>query len=132
MLTASTDSVEPVLNRMIHCCREINHLLLQDIIYLSKDDLDSIESNNKMKTDILNELISLEQSLQNHNLHDRPELIDIMSQLKIEITHCFKSMVINNNIINVNLNQLRSIWDKLLVRSEVCNNLYDKHGSTSK
>lgn len=115
---------------MVHFFREINHLLLQDIIYLSKDDLGLIHSNNRKKSALLNELKSLALSLKNYNLGTHPELIEVLSDLKIEITRCFKSIVINNNIINVNLDQLREILDTLLTNNESSSHLYDMQGGT--
>lgn len=132
MLSNSMDEMAPSLKKMIDYCHEINDLLRLDITYFSEDNLTSIENNNKKKSELLNELNALALSLHNCNLESRPELVDSLSQLKVEITHCFRSMVINNNIVNANLNQLKEIWDKLLAHKEASSNLYDKHGSTSK
>jgi hypothetical protein len=132
MQTMSIEAAKNVLLDIISGCRELNQILLNDTVSFTKDDLDTIESNNRKKNIVLNEINLLSQSLKNNQLNSDNELRDLISQMTHEIQDCFKSMVINNNIINNNMKQLKDIWDKLLENNTEHAHLYDKNGVTSK
>lgn len=128
----SKDSVRVSLMEMVRYCREIRILLDNDITSFSTDNLEALEVNNKKKSDVIERLNSMAKALHKNDVENDAELSGIVNELKMEVKDCFKSIVMNNNIVNANMNQLREIWDKVLSHKQSTEGLYDNAGCTLK
>src|SRR5437867_3153287 len=101
----SIETVMIVLKQMITSSQEILELLINDRQLLSKKDLNAIEISNQKKIVLIDQLNlsaqhfknekSLESFLHNLDSPDQGEIKTLISQLKTEITQCYKYIVSN-------------------------------------
>ena len=130
------------LRQMLDCCKEIQNLLQHDKEYFTENQLDKVNESNQKKAALLDKLnllaVEVNSKKQLTTLFNdaaqevnqpQSELRTLVSELKEEISNCYKYVVVNSGIVFANLQQLKNIWDKMLAckSSDTC--VYDNKGS---
>jgi D-ribose pyranose/furanose isomerase RbsD len=124
------------LQQMLHSCREMQALLKSDKEFFIERDVAAIEQGNTNKNTVLTGLNQLILELKNIlpegaiKLSDYPsEINNLVNTLKEEVTECYRNLAINNNIVFNSIEQLKAVWDKLLVLTSGNNCTYDQTGT---
>ncbi|MEO8400443.1 MAG: hypothetical protein ABI597_01435 [Gammaproteobacteria bacterium] len=144
-MTNSTDHPQlSSLTQILKHCQSIRDLLQDDQKHFSTNKLNSLETNNLKKAELLNKLNNLlndmqvysatygQQSTANSAATLQASSQKIMAELKAEIAVCYKYIVTNSHVIVANLQQLKEIWDKLSAFKSGSDCVYDKNGSITK
>lgn len=126
------------LIEMTEHCQQMQTLLAQDKNQFGKNDLSKMTASNQEKTILIEKInallhkIGLSQSKHIDSADsDNKTLFQMqnrLAELKSEITKCYQSVIVNNNIVHANLQNLKDIWDRLTANQsdKVC--VYDHPG----
>lgn len=144
MLSTSDNTLFLTLKQMVRCCQDIQALLEADKDHFIQNHLTLIEESNKKKSELIVKLDVLANELNGRHPdglmkrigqnktdltsagHD--ELASVVEELKAEVNKCYKYISINSNIVFTNLQQLKEMWDKIVVCKP--GDVYDHTGST--
>lgn len=142
MRSESTESTFDALKKMLSHCQSIKELLKNDKSLFIKNDFPSLNQSNQKKSELIEQLNHLALSFNQHflpsykmnaaNFSHGEEFELIINELKTEITHCYSYIMINSNIVFANMQQLKAIWDKLMVCKSELDTVYDKSGTPAK
>ena len=140
------------LKKMVAQCQEMQKLLDHDIQSFSKNDLTTVAESNKRKTAIIGQLNAVMQEINFIRMkYDASSVNDIIEKvtlrtdtklreqmqgtlqtLKNELSKAYKSLLTNSNIVFTNMQQLKDIWDQLLLCSNEMSCVYDQSGNTKR
>lgn len=146
MLRDQDNSLFLSLKQMVRCCQEMHQLMENDRSNFERNRLDLIDESNQQKNILISKLSVLVEELNSrypdgliknyiqnaNNLTSaaQHEILNVIDELKSEITKCYKYITINSNIVFFNLQQIKEIWDKLLACKPTV--VYDRAGLTVK
>ena len=116
--------------------RQEKQQLKKDKKNFSKNDLPAIEESNRRKSEVLQLLNTLaesisqpDQSASELGSESQQELNDLAKELKSEIAACYKYIATNSTVVFANLQQLKELRDKLSSNCSVAQGVYDDKGS---
>lgn len=136
------------LKEMLRLCQDLQKLLKEDKNHFSNSDLTLLTESNQKKTIALEQLNSLIKELSDNNSSkgllpqidktttsqfnsiEQKEKINLINELKLEITKCNQSIASNKHIIFNGLQFIKNLWDRLMAcrKDTVCT--YDHRGNT--
>jgi len=134
MQPLSDEMTLSVLKEMTECCRTIQELLVQDQLFMDKNDILALEVSNQKKAEQLEKLdelmvqinqhymtssqvnimMRIEQEFSSKDENKQSEMRLVLREFRDELTKCYSSIVKNIDIIFEGMKQFKNIWDKLI------------------
>lgn len=125
-----------IFKQMIHYSQEIFLLLKKDVDFFDKNQFSALADSNQKKTELTAKLSALAEKLMstcpnglgNYIEHSsaKNEINVLADQLNNLVKDCNKYISANSDLVFVNLQILKDVWDKLSAKSQ--NNIYDEAG----
>lgn len=133
MLNNSENALFSTLKKMVKHCQEMRQLLEDDKQYFTQRQLKLIQESNKKKADVITQLSVLANELNAQHPEgfakkvEQQDVLQVMDELKSEVTKCYKHIMVNSSIVFINLQQVKQIWDTLLASKP--SQVYDRSGT---
>lgn len=133
------------LQGLINSLNNINALLKSDQAYFVQNDAKALLNSHTQKQTCLDQMAAelaaiqrivpnahdhLSQAIithfQHHHLTELPHVETLIKQLQSTLSEGYGNLMTNSDVVFMNLNYLKKLWDKLLTLSPEYNTVYEK------